>query len=589
TTGAINLTPTGGTGPYTFNWGGGITTEDRTGLAAGSYSVTITDANGCTGTVSGITLTQPAAAVSGTTVITNVACNGGTTGAINLTPTGGTGPYTFNWGGGITTEDRTGLAAGSYSVTITDANGCTGTVSGITLTQPAAAVSGTTVITNVACNGGTTGAINLTPTGGTGPYTFNWGGGITTEDRTGLAAGSYSVTITDANGCTGTVSGITLTQPAAAVSGTTVVTNVACNGGTTGAINLTPTGGTGPYTFNWGGGITTEDRTGLAAGSYSVTITDANGCTGTVSGITLTQPGAINTATGSQTNVSCNGGSNGSASVSPSGGTPGYTYSWSPSGGTAATATGLAAGSYTVTVIDANGCMATRNYTITQPEAALALATSSKTEASCLTNTGSVIAGTVANSVGTVNYSWKNASNVIVGTTATVSNLSAGIYTLTVTDNCSSQSNSVTLTINWNDLDCDGDGVTNIKEITDTTDPSDSCKFILASQTVAPSSAWETADCDNDSVTNKQEKIDGTDPNNPDTDGDGVTDSKEKTDGTDPKDACKFILASQTVAPNSAWETVDCDNDGVNNKQEKIDGTDPKNSDTDGDGVTDSK
>ncbi|RVT70174.1 hypothetical protein EOD40_17890, partial [Flavobacterium sufflavum] len=85
------------------------------------------------------------------------------------------------------------------------------------------------------------------------PYTFNWGGGITTEDRTGLAAGSYSVTITDANGCTGTVSGITLTQPAAAVSGTTVVTNVACNGGTTGAINLTPTGGTGPYTFNWGG------------------------------------------------------------------------------------------------------------------------------------------------------------------------------------------------------------------------------------------------------------------------------------------------------------------------------------------------
>ncbi|RVT70600.1 adhesin, partial [Flavobacterium sufflavum] len=132
----------------------------------------------------------------------------------------------------------------------------------------------------------TTGAINLTPTGGTGPYTFNWGGGITTEDRTGLAAGSYSVTITDANGCTGTVSGITLTQPAAAVSGTTVVTNVACNGGTTGAINLTPTGGTGPYTFNWGGGITTEDRTGLAAGSYSVTITDANGCTGTVSGIT---------------------------------------------------------------------------------------------------------------------------------------------------------------------------------------------------------------------------------------------------------------------------------------------------------------
>ena len=144
---------------------------------------------------------------------------------------------------------------------ITDANGCTVTV-GATVTQPAAAVSGTTVVTNVACFGGATGAINLTPAGGTGPYTYNWGGGVNTEDRTGLIAGTYSVIITDANGCTVTV-GATVTQPAAAVSGTTVVTNVACFGGATGAINLTPAGGTGPYTYNWGGGVNTEDRTGL--------------------------------------------------------------------------------------------------------------------------------------------------------------------------------------------------------------------------------------------------------------------------------------------------------------------------------------
>ncbi|RVT71107.1 gliding motility-associated C-terminal domain-containing protein, partial [Flavobacterium sufflavum] len=141
----------------------------------------------------------------------------------------------------------------------------------------------------------------------------------------------------------------------------------------------------------------------------------------------------------------------------------------------------------------------------------------------------------------------------------------------------------------WNTSDCDGDGVTNSKEKTDGTDPKDPCKFILASQTVAPNSAWETADCDNDGVTNKQEKIEGTDPKNPDTDGDGVNDGKEKTDGTDSKDPCKFILISQTVAPNSAWETSDCDNDGVTNKQEKNDGTDPKNPDTDGDGVNDGK
>uniref|UniRef100_UPI0025D4D18C T9SS type A sorting domain-containing protein n=1 Tax=uncultured Chryseobacterium sp. TaxID=259322 RepID=UPI0025D4D18C len=227
----------------------------------------------------------------------------------------------------------------------------------------ASAVSGTTVVTNVACNGASNGAINLTPAGGTAPYTFNWGGGITTEDRTGLAAGTYTVIITDANGCTATVNA-TVTQPASAVSGTTVVTNVACNGASNGAINLTPAGGTAPYTFNWDSGITTEDRTGLAAGTYTVIITDANGCTATVNA-TVTQPTVLSAST-SQTNIACNGGSTGTATISVAGGTAPYTYSWSPSGGTGATASGLSAGTYTVNVTDANGCTLTRTFTITQ-------------------------------------------------------------------------------------------------------------------------------------------------------------------------------------------------------------------------------
>ncbi|WP_445432570.1 T9SS type A sorting domain-containing protein [Chryseobacterium indoltheticum] len=496
-TGAINLTPTGGSAPYTFNWGGGITTEDRTGLAAGTYTVAITDANGCTGTVTAtvtqptamsatvsqtnvscnsgsngtagivvtggtapytyawspsggtaatatgllagtytvtvtdanactitrtVTITQPTA-ISATTVVTNIACNGGSTGAINLTPTGGSAPYTFNWGGGITTEDRTGLAAGTYTVTITDANGCTGTVTA-TVTQPASAVSGTTVVTNIACNGGSTGAINLTPTGGSAPYTFNWGGGITTEDRTGLAAGTYTVTITDANGCTGTVTA-TVTQPASAVSGTTVVTNIACNGGSTGAINLTPTGGSAPYTFNWGGGITTEDRTGLAAGTYTITITDANGCSGTVTA-TVTQPTAMS-ATVSQTNVSCNSGSNGTAGIVVTGGTAPYTYAWSPSGGTAATATGLLAGTYTVTVTDANACTLTRTVTITQPTAISG--TTVVTNIAC--NGGSTGAINLTPTGGSAPYTFNWGGGI---TTEDRTGLSAGTYTVTITD-----------------------------------------------------------------------------------------------------------------------------------------------------------
>ncbi|RDI14622.1 T9SS type A sorting domain-containing protein [Flavobacterium sp. AG291] len=430
-TGAINLTPTGGTGPYTYDWGGGINTEDRTGLTAGNYSVTITDANSCTKVVN-VTVTQPPA-LNGTTVVTNIACFGGNTGAINLTPTGGTGPYTYDWGGGINTEDRTGLTAGNYSVTITDANSCTKVVN-VTVTQPAAVLSGTTVVTNVSCFGGNNGTINLTPTGGTGPYTYNWVGGATTEDRISLTAGSYSVTITDANGCTGTISGITVTQPASTVSGTTVVTNVACNGGTTGAINLTPTGGTGPYTYTWVGGFTAEDRTGLAAGNYSVTITDANSCTGTVN-VTITEPTSLNLATGgSKSDVSCNGGANGTATVAPTGGTPGYTYSWNTTPvQTTATAMGLTAGNYTVTVTDAANCQATRSFTITQPTALSTIG--SKTDVSC--NGGANGTATVNPTGGTpgYTYSWNTTP---VQTTATATGLAAGTYTVTVTDasNC---------------------------------------------------------------------------------------------------------------------------------------------------------
>ncbi len=364
-------TATGGAGGYTYNWTPGNPTGDGTtsvtGLTAGTWTCTVTDANGCTATRN-FTITQPASAVSGTTVVTNVACFGGNTGAINLTPTGGVGPYTFNWVGGPTTEDRTSLAAGTYSVTITDANGCTGTVNA-TVTQPASAVSGTTVVTNVACNGGNTGAINLTPTGGVGPYTFNWVGGPTTEDRTSLAAGTYSVTITDANGCTGTVSGITVNQPTALIASASAQTNVSCNGGANGSATVSASGGTAGYTYSWAPtGGTGATASGLTAGTYTVTVTDANGCTDTQS-FTIIQPTALIASASAQTNVSCNGGANGSATVSASGGTAGYTYSWAPTGGTSTTASGLVAGTYTVTVTDANGCTDTQSFTITEPSA----------------------------------------------------------------------------------------------------------------------------------------------------------------------------------------------------------------------------
>ena len=428
--GTATVAPTGGTPPYTYSWApSGGTAATATGLGVGVYTVTVTDANLCQATRN-FTITQPPV-LNGSTVVTNVACFGGNTGAINLTPSGGTPPYTFNWGGGITTEDRTGLTAGNYSVTITDANSCTRTISNINVTQPAAVVSGTTVVTNVACFGGSTGAINLTPTGGVPPYTYNWVGGITTEDRSGLAAGTYSVTITDANGCTGTVSGITVTQPTAALGGTAIKTDVSCNGGSNGTATVSASGGTPPYTYSWApSGGTNAMATGLAANTYTVTVTDNNGCQITRT-VTVNQPAAALSGTISKTDVSCNGGNNGTATVTATGGTTPYSYSWSPSGGTNATATGLAAGTYTVTVTDFNGCQITRTATVNQPATALSAATGGgKTDVSC--NGGSNGTATVAATGGTPPYSYSWAPSG--GTNASATGLTAGTYTVTVTD-----------------------------------------------------------------------------------------------------------------------------------------------------------
>src|SRR5207244_2976247 len=257
-TGSVVITPTGGTAPYTI-------TPAQIGLTAGSYTFTITDANGCSITVP-VTITEPTP-ITATTAITNVACNGGATGSVVITPTGGTAPYTI-------TPAQTNLAAGSYTFTVTDANGCSITVP-VTITEPTP-ITATTAVTNVACNGGSTGSVVITPIGGIGPYTI-------TPAQTNLAAGSYTFTVTDANGCSITVP-VTITEPMP-ITATTVVTNVACNGGASGSVVITPVGGVGPYTI-------TPVQTGLTAGSYTFTVTDANGCSITVP-VTITEPTPI--------------------------------------------------------------------------------------------------------------------------------------------------------------------------------------------------------------------------------------------------------------------------------------------------------
>ena len=298
---------------------------------------------------------------------TNVSCNGGADGSATATATGGTAPYIYLWSNAATPATVTGLAAGNYSVTVTDANGCS-SVQNVTITEPNALTGSISSQTNVACNGGTDGSATATATGGTAPYTYLWSNAATTATATGLAAGNYNVTITDANGCTTNVSNINITEPTALTSSISSQTNVACNGASTGAATVTTTGGTAPYTYLWSNASTTATATGLAAGNYNVTITDANGCTTNVSNINITEPTALTSSISSQTNVACNGASTGAATVTANGGTAPYTYLWS-NAATTATATGLVAGTYTVTVTDANGCNSAQNVTISEPAA----------------------------------------------------------------------------------------------------------------------------------------------------------------------------------------------------------------------------
>jgi gliding motility-associated-like protein len=397
-TGSATVNAAGGTPGYSYAWApSGGTAATATGLIAGNYTCTITDANGCILTRS-FTLTEPPQVIS-TSTQTNNTCFGGATGTATVSSSGGVPNYTYSWAPtGGTNATATGLAAGTYTCTITDANGCNSTVS-VTITEPTAVTASVSVVNATCVN---LGSATATPSGGTGPYTYLWspsGGTSATENN--LNAGTYTVTITDANGCA-TTQTATITM-ASNVNATATSTDVTCFGSSTGTASVSPTGGTAPYTYSWSPtGGTNATATGLAAGTYTVTVTDANGCQ-TTQTVTITAPSQLTTSS-VVTNISCNGQSSGSATVTPSGGIPGYTYSWAPTGGTNQTANGLSVGTYTCTVTDANGCSRTQTVTITQP-AVLAVA---MTNLTVCPGDSALLTSNVTGGVSPYSYAWSN-------------------------------------------------------------------------------------------------------------------------------------------------------------------------------------
>ncbi|MEZ4722802.1 MAG: hypothetical protein R2813_13085, partial [Flavobacteriales bacterium] len=360
------------TGTVSYSWSNGATTAAVSSLSAGTYTVTVSDATSCVATAS-ITITQPLQ-LGVTLVVNNALCSGASNGSITAVPNGGTGTKTYLWSNGQTSSAAVLLSAGTYTVTVTDANGCTVT-DAATITTPALLTGSITSTTNVSCFGGNNGSATAAGSGGTPPYSYSWtGGGGSNATASNLAAGTYFVFIFDANGCSAGPFMTTITQPATAVSVSIASSsNVSCFGGSNGSATASASGGTGTKTYLWSNSATTASISSLTAGIYTVTATDANGCTATTS-VTITQPAAI-TSTFTVTNVSCFGGSNGSATAVPAGGSGTYTgYAWS-GGGTSATKSGLSAGTYTVTITDNNGCTGTASVTITQPSVLSASAT----------------------------------------------------------------------------------------------------------------------------------------------------------------------------------------------------------------------
>ena len=357
-------------------------------------------------------------------------------GAINLSVSGGTGAYSYSWSpGGATTQDISGLTVGSYAVTVTDAQSCSATFNATVANN--SYTLGVSVATSSVTNcTSPNGSATATVSGATGGISYAWnpstfGSGAAISN---IPSGSFAVIATDANGCTGTGSA-SVSNSAGVNASVSSLTNVSCNGGANGAIAISAIGGTAPITYNWsdqGFATSIATRTNLTAQSYTITVADAAGCSVVLGPITLTQPAALVVSLGTSNNATCSAVNNGSILMNVTGGTPNYTYSWSNSSSTSEDLSGLGAGTYQLTVTDANSCPSVQgpSVTITQPSAVVVSISAGSSSVSCFGLADGAINMNVSGGQSPYTYSWTNTT----ATTEDLSFLAAGTYTLTATD-----------------------------------------------------------------------------------------------------------------------------------------------------------
>ncbi|MEQ1744016.1 MAG: MopE-related protein [Saprospiraceae bacterium] len=510
--GSIDLAVFGATPPYSFLWSDGAITEDLTGLPSGIYQCAVTDANGCQFASPLFSITEPQQLIVQVDSLRNVRCFGETNGFLRIKASGGTPPYQYLWNNGATTATRSAIPAGIYTVTVTDANGCTASRLAV-VTQPSSLQVETAAIANPTCSGASNGSIELSVAGGKPPYFYSWNIGGNTAKIQNLGVGQYRATIVDGQGCSvvtlfyaliapqllnvtldslqnvgckGSPTGLiavsiggavgqvaatwngapddltlsnaaagqyilravdtrsctildtfTIFEPASSLSiSLQEVRDALCAGEPTGSVTLRVAGGTPPYQFTWSNGATAPNLPAVPAGTYSLTVTDANDCTRVLSDIVVDEPPPLQ-AIATVERIPCFGVLTGSIELAVSGGIPAYRYLWNTAD-TTKDVFNLAAGTYSVTVLDAIGCaQVLTDLTVVDQSDNFSLSPLSIVPVSCHAADDGHIAVEVNNGTPPFQFSWSAPVGVHLNVPVprdTAFGLSGGDYRVTVTD-----------------------------------------------------------------------------------------------------------------------------------------------------------
>ncbi|RMG84026.1 MAG: HYR domain-containing protein, partial [Bacteroidetes bacterium] len=428
--GAATATVSNGTPPFSYLWSTQDTTASISGLPAGTYTVSVTDAGNCTA-VGSIIISEPSALTIVSIQTIPVACHGDSTGQASLEVSGGTPDYTFQWDdpNQQTTATATNLPAGTWSVTVSDANNCS-IVGQATINEPDELVLNLSS-TNETSAGANDGTASANPSGGTPPYLYEWNNGATTPTIENLPPGNYCVTVIDDQGCSQSGCVDVLSVDCSTISSTITTSDETCADANDGTAAITTTGGTPPYQYIWSDNGTGAVRTDLDAGIYSVTCTDAAGCTTTLTNILIGGPPPIALSM-SSTMESAPGAGDGTATADPAGGIGNFTFLWNTND-TTPTIEGLVGGFYCVTVTDDTGCTAESCVEVMVGNCGTTLIFGTTQPLCHGENTGSAFV-VASGGLQPFTFEWSNGM-----TGDSIINLSAGTYTVTATDPASCQ------------------------------------------------------------------------------------------------------------------------------------------------------